>query len=299
MIKFINPGLPPIFEILAPASTAMGARRIHVDRRGQWVEPFQYAPARSTSASARLTVEGEAGATPEFVWIATRADRGGRLARLAALATVTRRLGVAGRALNRSGYTVVGQFGVYPGFDQPQLAFQLACTASSYMESHLMPEGDCSSFEGAARAILRPCLGLNPDLGGVLTIGRRGPGALVRRGGVLPEVAQFLGGVVAEEPTSIACVSQTNPTHLIFGDHPNRPLCVVQYGPRDKLKRLFANLARLHRLLPDQVPAPLHYAPLRDPWAVLVQDGLDGIPILRLLNQSRDRARRRSSGSGR
>jgi hypothetical protein len=108
---------------------------------------------------------------------------------------------------------------------------------------------------------------------------------------MIGEVGPILQEWMATEPSSVACVWQTDPTYLIFADDPERPLFVVHIGPCERLERLFENLGKLHELLPDQVPGPRGFKRLRDGRAALIEDGLEGVPISRLLGELRDRSR--------
>jgi hypothetical protein len=81
---------------------------------------------------------------------------------------------------------------------------------------------------------------------------------------------------------SVAKVQTTRPIFLAFGESGDRPLCVVQFGPRPELERLHLVLLELHRALPDVVPNSLACAPCRNDSWVHVQGGLSGTPWFRL-----------------
>jgi hypothetical protein len=86
---------------------------------------------------------------------------------------------------------------------------------------------------------------------------------------------------------SVAKVQTTRPIFLVFGEDDNRPLCVVQFGPRPELERLHLVLLELHRAIPDVVPGSFACAPWRgDAW-VHVQGGLPGTPWFRLQDRIR------------
>ena len=88
------------------------------------------------------------------------------------------------------------------------------------------------------------------------------------------------------EPTArhleVAYLKTTDPTFLVFARHQEHPLFVVKIGRTDDLERRGARLARLHRLLPDAMAKPFGVFPLGSGHAILVQNGLPGLPWFRL-----------------
>jgi hypothetical protein len=81
---------------------------------------------------------------------------------------------------------------------------------------------------------------------------------------------------------SVAAIQTSQPKYLIFGDDSQRPLCVVQFGERAELERVYGVLRMLHPLLPDTVPAPFACEQWRGKVYVFVQGGLDGLPWFEL-----------------
>jgi aminoglycoside phosphotransferase len=101
----------------------------------------------------------------------------------------------------------------------------------------------------------------------------------------VPEiVSRLLPGLFRDDPVSVACVWTTQPKYLVFGADRDRPVCVVQVGPRAETERVQAILTRLHALIPDVVAEPLACVPVAGNECVLVQSGLPGVPWFRLSN---------------
>ena len=80
----------------------------------------------------------------------------------------------------------------------------------------------------------------------------------------------------------VAFLKTTEPTFLIFVAHQAHPLFVVKVGDPGTLEARSARSARLYSLLPNAIARPVGVFPLDDGRAILVQDGLPGVPWFRL-----------------
>jgi hypothetical protein len=99
----------------------------------------------------------------------------------------------------------------------------------------------------------------------------------------IPElVARLLPDRFGARPLHVACVRTTRAKFLVFDTDPDRPACVVQFGPGEELKRVHGILSRLHDKLPDVIPESLVCRPWRGADYVHIQAGLPGTPWFRL-----------------
>jgi hypothetical protein len=80
----------------------------------------------------------------------------------------------------------------------------------------------------------------------------------------------------------VAFLKTTEPTFLVFAAQQPHPLFVVKVGDADTLKARSALAARLYELLPDAIARPVGVFPLDRQRALLVQNGLAGVPWFRL-----------------
>jgi hypothetical protein len=101
---------------------------------------------------------------------------------------------------------------------------------------------------------------------------------------VVPVVRQLLPDLLRHRRPSIACVRTTHQKYLVFDADPSRPACVVEFGYRDRLRRIDAILKSLHGLCPREVPRPLACAPWASGQMVQIQEGLPGMPWFRLFD---------------
>jgi aminoglycoside phosphotransferase len=93
------------------------------------------------------------------------------------------------------------------------------------------------------------------------------------------------------EPTArglrVAFLKTTEPTFLVFARHQPFPLFVAKVAAASTLERRLALSSRLYELLPDAIAKPFGVFPLGDGRALLVQNGLPGVPWFRLADQVR------------
>ncbi len=80
----------------------------------------------------------------------------------------------------------------------------------------------------------------------------------------------------------VAFLKTTEPTFLVFAAHQAHPLFVVKVGDAVTLEARSALAARLYALLPDAIARPVGVFPLDSDRALLVQNGLPGVPWVRL-----------------
>ena len=101
---------------------------------------------------------------------------------------------------------------------------------------------------------------------------------------VVPVVRQIVPGLLRHGRPSVACVRTTHQKYLVFDADPSRPVCVVEFGDQDRLRRIDAILRSLHGLCPREVPRPLACAPWAPGQMVQIQEGLPGMPWFRLFD---------------
>lgn len=86
----------------------------------------------------------------------------------------------------------------------------------------------------------------------------------------------------AASTLTLAFVKTTDPTFLVFGPDQAYPKYVAKVGAPDVLEHRRALAARLYALLPDAIARPLGVFPLDSRQALLIVDGLPGLPWFRL-----------------
>jgi len=91
-----------------------------------------------------------------------------------------------------------------------------------------------------------------------------------------------------DERLSVLCVRTAELKYLIFSAESTMPLYVVQSGPQVELSNTYTTTSRLHGLLKDRIPEPLHLSVQEGNRAVLVQRGLAGKPWFNLQTQVQD-----------
>src|SRR5688500_12128687 len=79
-----------------------------------------------------------------------------------------------------------------------------------------------------------------------------------------------------------AFLMTTEPTFLIFAEHQAHPLFAVKVGHAVSLETRAVLADQLHELMPDAIARPLGVVPLNGDRALLVQNGLPGVPWYRL-----------------
>jgi hypothetical protein len=99
---------------------------------------------------------------------------------------------------------------------------------------------------------------------------------------VVPVVHQLAPGLLTSSHPSVAWIRTTRAKYLVFDADATRPVCVVEFGDAERLRRVHAILLELHRRCPGDVPRPLASAPWVAGTAVHIQEGLPGVPWFRL-----------------
>lgn len=102
-------------------------------------------------------------------------------------------------------------------------------------------------------------------------------------------VTRLVPGLFKGQRVSTACVRTTRPKFLVFGRESDKPVCVVQFGPEEELKRVHEILCRLHSRLPNVVADSLVCMPWKNGSWVQIQTGLPGMPWFRLTGAYRSR----------
>jgi hypothetical protein len=80
---------------------------------------------------------------------------------------------------------------------------------------------------------------------------------------------------------SVICIRTTEPKFLVFGQDRERPICVVQFGLKQKMESLNKIVSRIYAKDHDLVAQPLAFSPWRGDIHVLIQAGLPGRPRYR------------------
>ncbi|MEZ5291855.1 MAG: phosphotransferase [Vicinamibacterales bacterium] len=86
----------------------------------------------------------------------------------------------------------------------------------------------------------------------------------------------------AASTLTLAFVRTTDPTFLVFDADQSYPKYVAKVGAPEALEHRRALAARLYALLPDAIARPLGVLPLEAGRALLIVDGLPGLPWFRL-----------------
>src|SRR5262249_293105 len=89
------------------------------------------------------------------------------------------------------------------------------------------------------------------------------------------------------EQVTTACAWTTRPKFLVFGSENDKPVCVVQFGREEELKRVHEILCKLYSRLSNLVAEPLVCMPWQDGTWVQIQAGLAGMPWFRLASTFR------------
>ena len=95
-------------------------------------------------------------------------------------------------------------------------------------------------------------------------------------------VDQLAPGLVQLESASVACVCTTRPKFLVFNRQSEHPVCVVEFGPRERLVRVDGILSQLHPRFPTGVARPIVCRSWHNGTYVQIQEGLGGMPWFRL-----------------
>jgi hypothetical protein len=95
-------------------------------------------------------------------------------------------------------------------------------------------------------------------------------------------VEQLVPGIVQPEHASVACICTTRPKYLVFNRKSKQPVCVVEFGPAERLIRVDGILSELHPRFPSGVARPLVCTSWQNGSYVQIQEGLGGMPWFRL-----------------
>lgn len=98
---------------------------------------------------------------------------------------------------------------------------------------------------------------------------------------VIEAVRHLAPGLLPETDASVACIQTTRPKYLVFGRNAMRPICVVQFGPEQELRRVHDILERLGPHLRGRLAQPLACGAWRGTFAE-IQSGLEGSPWFRM-----------------
>jgi hypothetical protein len=123
------------------------------------------APDRWHAALAALPPRG-------YLAVAVLLEGCGKVARMASLLGLRRRLKAAERSLVRCGTVPVGRYGVAPELGSATFVYPLKGAACRYADAHLLPgtgRGPLALLKRVMRLIAR----CDPSLGAVLVIGRK------------------------------------------------------------------------------------------------------------------------------
>ena len=99
---------------------------------------------------------------------------------------------------------------------------------------------------------------------------------------VVSVVRHVLPGLLQDATPTVACIRTTRPKYLVFDHNSSRPVCVVEFGPVDRLLRVHQILSELHNRVPGLVPRSLCYAPWQCGMYVHIEEGLAGVPWFRV-----------------
>jgi hypothetical protein len=98
-------------------------------------------------------------------------------------------------------------------------------------------------------------------------------------------VDRLVPGLLGRGPRSVVCIWTTRPKYLVFEGDGTRPVCIVEFGPTDRLNRVHEVQSTLHARLPGRVPRSICCLPHLAGTAVRIQQGLPGVPWFRLADQ--------------
>jgi hypothetical protein len=92
---------------------------------------------------------------------------------------------------------------------------------------------------------------------------------------IVPLVDRLVPGLLGHTRPSIVCICTTRPKYLVFNGNTQRPACVVEFGPADRLESVHRVQSELHDRLPNRIPRSICCVP--HPWKPALTGSAPGL----------------------